>query len=925
MKQFIYPIHTFIILLLFLSLEGLAQNVTISGVITDAQTDELLPGVNVKIQESGKGVASDLDGRYQLEVPVSSTVEFSFVGYKNQQIVITKEGVYNIALEAGGIDLNPVVISANRQQQKLLDAPASITSIQPKTLENQVNTSPTDVLKDVAGVDVVKNGLQNSTVVIRGFNGAFSAATLTLVDNRIAGIASLRSNSYQMIPVTEDDIERIEVLRGPASALYGPNSASGVVHYITKSPIDHQGTKLSVGTGIRAFIQDTIGIVDSENPLFDNKDMFDRMVTVGQVRHAAKLKLKNNDNVQMGYKFSAKYFQGDDWKYDDPFEEDSIIKIRQTANGIVPLYADGSEVPADMIADGETGDYVDNRRTGEAQKYSIDSRFDVRIGDDTELIFNAGLNSATNVELTPIGAGYLDDWKYWYAQARLRYKKLFVQTFVNANHSGDSYNLRGGDVLVDRSKLWVAQVQHSAQPIKKLNLIYGADALWTRPDSDYTIMGAFEDRDNINEYGAYVQGDYKILPKLSLLAAARVDYHSVINKPFFSPRAALVYKPKPNHTVRATFNRSFTTPATNTLFLDVSQGALPTGINIRAIGNVDGFNYNFAENPNFGNANLPQFTSPYGDGPTQYYNVGDQSINNTAWSGIIDFLKEQFLLETPDEFVGILESVLNTIIPNSIEDISHEVKDLNLTTNSFTNSDWQNIQNINGLQNIETITYELGYKGIVGKNLFVTVDAYRSDIKNLLGPTLLISPAVMLNSEELIDYVGPIIQQNLEDNDALAGILVDLIDTSEEAGGNNNGRVDDEFISIITEAVANLPIGSITPTSLDSPTMVLASTNIGDVTVYGVDLSANLYLSEKLKISSTYSYVDKDSIAVPGAQFGYVALNAPRHKASIGLNYDVDKYGVNLGSRFRWYDSFPINSGSFVGRVPAHHELDVNL
>ena len=75
---------------------------------------------------------------------------------------------------------------------------------------------------------------------------------LTLTDNRIARVPSLRLNAYNFIPVTNDDIERIELVLGPGSALYGPNSANGVMHIITRSPLDQQGTNVNVGLGERS-------------------------------------------------------------------------------------------------------------------------------------------------------------------------------------------------------------------------------------------------------------------------------------------------------------------------------------------------------------------------------------------------------------------------------------------------------------------------------------------------------------------------------------------------------------------------------------------------------------------------------------------------------------------------------------------------
>ena len=133
--------------------------------------------------------------------------------------------------------------------------------------------------------------------VVRGFNNVFSGTLLTLTDNRIARVPSLRVNAFNFIPLTNDDVERIEVVLGPGSALYGPNSADGVMHIITRSPFASQGTSVNVGMGERSLRQTAF-------------------------RHAGAL------GDRLGYKVSAQYYTGTEWEYTDP-EEVKARKQRQ--------------------------------------------------------------------------------------------------------------------------------------------------------------------------------------------------------------------------------------------------------------------------------------------------------------------------------------------------------------------------------------------------------------------------------------------------------------------------------------------------------------------------------------------------------------------------------------------------------------------
>ncbi len=103
--------------------------------------------------------------------------------------------------------------------------------------ERPVQT-PVEHLRAAPGVDIISEGIQATNVVVRGFNNIFSGALHALTDHRLAGVPSLRVNLLHFIPSNNEDIDRMEVVLGPGSALYGPNTANGVLHILTKSPLD---------------------------------------------------------------------------------------------------------------------------------------------------------------------------------------------------------------------------------------------------------------------------------------------------------------------------------------------------------------------------------------------------------------------------------------------------------------------------------------------------------------------------------------------------------------------------------------------------------------------------------------------------------------------------------------------------------------
>ncbi len=922
-------LHISLFFLLFPAFLQAQNQFTVQGNVKDSETGEELIGVNIFVEgQKARGTVSDFDGNYTLNVADSSILVFKYLGYYEVKHLIRSSQTLDVSLKPESIELNTVVVSASRKQEKLLDAPSSISVISSQTIANKAGVNALDHLKNVSGVHINKSGIQGGNPSVRGFNGYYSNDLMTLVDNRIASLPSLRLNAYNMIPTDNDDMARIEVLRGPASALYGPNTVNGVIHIITKSPIDDQETKVAFGVGFRSYIPDTLISKDNPNPRFDNRSLTDRGIFTVSFRHADTIRTTKKRGVRMGYKISAKVFKGLDWKYSDPSEPIKIIRFLPTAEGPKNLLRDRTIDPTGK------GTEVNNRRDERIKKISMDGRFDFRFKKEIDLVLAGGINDYSGVDMTPIGAMQNQNWKYYYTQARMTWKNFFAQVYMNGNNAGDTYYVPTGGIYKDRSKFYGTQVQHSSTLWKKLNLIYGADAFMYRPDTEYTLHGRNEDNDNITEVGSYLQATYDLHPRVQILAATRVDYGTQLEKATVSPRAAFIYKPGTGQNFRFVFNKAYRTAGPSAYFVDVAQATIPTDISVRALGTPNsGFQYSFASNPYYDGQVLPQFRSPYGNDRNAYYNVGDPNFNNTGWQGILSAIKEQFMTQFPNMpdnplITSLIDKLIADLTPATIpSSIPQVVRDLNSTTRSFVESDWRNIKDIQGLKPMTAYNYEIGYKGLIAKMFSLSIDVYRTDFKNYVAPVTFVTPAVMFDADALLEYVGPEISQrfNASSNALYKTLLTGLLDKNSKFGGNNNGTGEDELMALFRTAVSNLPIGIINPQQADGPEMLLVTRNIGDVTLYGMDLGMAVYLSPELSINANYSFVDKDSISVPGAQYGYVALNAPKHKVNSGVNYLIKKIGLNVGARFQWMAGFPVNSGNFTGRVEPYHDIDLDL
>lgn len=145
------------------------------------------------------------------------------------------------------IMLDPVVVSASRFEESMLLAPASISVVSSGKLAREGGPSVVSTFRTVPGVDFQQAGVNRFLIAVRGFNNAFSSNTYTMVDHREAFNPALGLVAYSGLPIDALDIDRIEVVRGPGSALYGPGADQGVIQFITKDPFAYPGTPLAVG------------------------------------------------------------------------------------------------------------------------------------------------------------------------------------------------------------------------------------------------------------------------------------------------------------------------------------------------------------------------------------------------------------------------------------------------------------------------------------------------------------------------------------------------------------------------------------------------------------------------------------------------------------------------------------------------------
>lgn len=849
---------------------------------------------------AGEILASTLttsEGTFRLaDIPAGTyTVVFTSAGWEEHRetgvrVTAGQTVSLQVAMSEQVFSLNPITVTASKTEEKVLEAPAAVEVVGTMDIAEQPATTIAEHVKDVPAVDVLPTGLQGGYVVVRGFNNIFSGATLTMTDNRIAGVPSLRANILHFNPTSNLDLERIEVVLGPGSALYGPNASQGVIHSITKSPIDYPGGILSVGTGFRQ--QADVSGVSLDPPLTGTFPGFDSSTET--VVHAEGRYAWSNGET-FGAKLSGQYFQGEDFRFVDPSEaeQQTLARACQDANYNVSnstcLIFDAGLNLGDVDDLNLLRRRVDNVAGGRdygLQRWALDGRLDWRPNEETSLVFAGGRSMTNNsIDLTGLGAGQVKDWAYNYGQVRALWRSAFAQVFFNKSDNEDSYLLRSGQPLTDKSSLLVAQVQNATAVADRQRFVYGFDFLRTNPQTDGTINGRNEDSDEFNEFGGYVQSETDVGDKLDLVAALRVDKSDALEDPVYSPRAALVFSPDAANRLRVTFNRSFGTPSTLNLFLDISGQSIPLGgpfrYDIRAQGvTLDGLQFRRTS----GNA-LPDHLTPFGLLIGSSPRTFQPTTTEQLWATAIEVVRTQ----NP-----MLAAQLDMLPPPTGDDVSVAALTLNPSTASFEQTPGiaDGLEDVPPLKPTITNTLEMGYKGLLGDRLLLAANVYYSKIDDFISALRNVTPNVFLNGEELIAYLTPFV-------------------------GPDNAQA-------IGASIGAIPLGVITATEAggSEAAILLTYRNLSDVDLWGSDVSATYVVTDNWELSGAAAFVSDDSFDT-GEEI--VPLNATTRKGSLGIRYRNEDAGVNAQLRARAVRGYPFNSAVYIGRVNGYALADLNV
>ena len=843
-----------------------AQQGTLAGRVTDAETGTPVSGATIEIVGQMLG-ATGAEGDFSASVPAGAhSVIVTLIGYETTRLdgIAVDAGSttdIEIPIRSRALILNPVVVTASRRQEKALDAPASVSSVSSSQIERTIATTPADHVQVQPGLDIFQVGLTGKSVVSRGFNNVFSGTLLTIVDNRYARIPSQRFNMFDLITTTDMDIDRIEVSLGPGSALYGPNAAAGVMHIITASPIDRPGTSVSLAAG-------------------------ERSIFSGQFRTAVA------PSERFGFKLSGQYMRGNDFEYQDPIE-----------------------VAASMAPDANpkiaSRDFF-------YERYAFDARADIRGESGASFVLNGGLSQVNSaIALTGIGAAQGKDWVYPYVQGRFSKDRFFAQAFYNTSDAGDTYLLRTGQDIVDKSVVMSAQVQHGFDLGERQSFTYGVDLISTNPRTDGTVLGRNEDDDNSRELGAYLHSESTLSDMFDLVAAVRVDDHSRLTRTSISPRVALVLTPTEGQNIRFTYNRAFSTPSTNNLFLDILAAELPIlpGISygMRSQGVPLG-GYSFSSHCPGGVESRCMY-SPLMPGQALPANAA------VFWNPVIETLLPQFASLLPPELVPLLPTLSAMLMNPGAGDpqLGTLFRRFDVAAagagsqDPFVTLGGPGVLDVPDLLPTIHNSFEVGYKGLINDRVLLAADFYRTRIENFVGSLRVETPNVFFDPASVQDYVlsrlDPLIRAGVIPQALIEGPL-----------------------AVAVGAIAGLPLGTLAADQSGTHDLLLTYRNFGDVWYSGADLALQVLLSDQLSLNGNFSWKDAECFNSDPADededcddIEDIALNAPSHNGSLGLTYANQGSGVSAQGRVRMTAGFPVNSGTYIGVVDAYRVVDASV
>jgi outer membrane receptor for ferrienterochelin and colicins len=882
----------------------------VTGKITDSKGEPLV-GASVVVVGTSVGVSADLDGMYRLETSSKPPfkVEISFIGYNSKVLdVTTGNAKIDVVLDENISTLDEIVVSASRRAEKVQEAPASVSVISAKTM--QAASSAVDPIRElinVPGVQIQQQSAARMNIEMRGSAGLFGTGVFPILDYRSlvgAGTGTFQSDASGLNSI---DLQRIEVVRGAAGALYGPGVTSGVVHFISKSPIDFPGTTVELMGGEMS----TWGISTRVAVASKNK----------------KIGFKINAHNKKGGEFVLDGSEGTTsagvfTKQINRFKTSIVDPV--VSNGVVAANQSAAKVllsKADLDPDGDGNmmqDFWSNS--------SINGTLEMRPTSNTKVVLAGGMNANSSVFYNSQGEGLSQSIAYW-GQARVQKGGLFAQVFYNFNDGGSPERptflyQTGNRTAIERSQL-EGQVQYNFNLEKFLNadITVGADYRQAGSNTFNQVYGRNEANDDYNILGAYAQASFELSDRFELVAASRFDRFNFLDAQAVSPRLALVYKASKNHTFRASYNQTAAPPDALVMYIDFPVATPASGL-------FDVWLKGMKEIAQFSSNPMIDLTAPgFPDLP-----YGTPGLPLAIPYGAV----------TPSILTALQAGLPATIFPIVRSILTNPANTPSGFSGKFTG---YNLFNGLPLAPINTVapqirterTLEFGYKGVINKKLLVTADVYRLSSSGFINFTA-ISPTIRYTDQniaaDLSSKVGATVRTQLEAALIGAGLpAATAAATAAQISAAVAGAYAQGGAAFAAQIAPLSPIfGAVETTGVPQDGMVHSAAGyrtFGSLAYMGIDLGFGYAINNDLSLFANYSGVNQTDFSEEdlGEAKGsglIFNLGIPKNKYRLGAIY-APETGWRGNIAFQHDDSFYSNAGQFTGFSDPKNLIDIGV
>lgn len=871
----------------FFTLVLSAQTRTITGKITDASTKEGMIGATVLVKGTTTGTVADENGNFKIDVPAEAKVlTISYVGYETKDVPLGTSNIVNINIEAVGLLGRDVEITSTRVSENIKQAAVDVEKMTARDIRSAASGDFYQSLSNFKGIDMVTSSALFKVVNLRGFADTRSLRVKQYIDGLDNEAPGLNFPIGNMVGANDLDLQSVEVLYGPSSALYGANAMQGVIAMTTRDPYLFQGVSAAVKGGYTTAPAPYFDVQARYAQSFGKNNKWAIKVTGGYLQMGDWIARDDSFNrygkitadVNVSAVLREKQYEevGPDFtqeEKDDIVALNSWLDFNPAANpGIVSVAAPG-------YMEQDLADY--NTKSGK-----LAAEVHYKFNDNLRLVGTYKFGYGTAVYQAT--ARYqIKNFTFHQPRLELRGKNFFVRAYANMESAGASYNLGLTGAYVSRAAIpdWVSRyvdkyfdVLDTASNGFCADCIDGAE--WA------PILASAQSQAKAYADSAwYVPGSQVFKDSFDIITA---DPNSLTGTKFYD-------KSKMVH-VDGQYNWDFVkwmdiiTGASYRIYLPDSRGTIFEDTSGRKI-RVHEFGAFAQATKRFWkdrikliasvrvdkNSNFKAQLSPRG---SLVFTFGDKqkadhNIRISAGSAFrTPTLQDQYLYLDIGriKLLGNLNGYDNLYTLTSVEDFRdyYEANPNDLTT-AVT---YLRPITIAPLKPERAVTVELGYRAEIRNRLFVDVSAYYTRYKNFIGFVRVVSP---------------------------------------NADSTSNGQAGEE------SGVTNLVTGY-------SRTYQVWMNNSKVVPSWGASISLSYYVGKGITPYINYTYADLDD---KNLQTGSAAVlsgfNTPNHKFNIGVMGNKVWRGLGFSANFKWVQSYEWQNPFGDGTVPSYHTLDLQV